>query len=167
MINPNNKPALLLGIGNILMGDEGVGVHAIERAETFDIPEWMDTLDGGTGGFHLLEYFEMYSHVIMIDATLDDKGAGRWRKIQPRYANDFPRAMSTHDIGLKDLVSALHLSGRLPEITLYVISIASIQQQGIYLTDEVSHGLDEVLTDIVQSIPKPATKTKITAEVLL
>ncbi len=155
MINPNNKPVLLLGIGNILMGDEGVGVHAIERAETFDIPEWMDILDGGTGGFHLLEYFEKYRHVVMIDATLDDKTTGSWRKITPRYANDFPRAMSTHDIGLKDLVSALHLSGRLPEITLYVISIDSIQQQGIYLTDNVNKGMEEVLQDILATVHEP------------
>lgn len=155
MINPNNKPVLLLGIGNILMGDEGVGVHAIERAETFDIPEWMDILDGGTGGFHLLEYFEKYRHVVMIDATLDDNTTGSWRKITPRYANDFPRAMSTHDIGLKDLVSALHLSGRLPEITLYVISIDSIQQQGIYLTDNVNKGMEEVLQDILATVHEP------------
>lgn len=155
MINPNNKPALLLGIGNILMGDEGVGVHAIERAETFDVPEWMDILDGGTGGFHLLEYFEKYRHVIMIDATLDDRATGSWRKITPRYATDFPRAMSTHDIGLKDLVSALHLSGRLPEITLYVISIESIQQQGIYLTDKVNKGMEEVLQDILATVHEP------------
>lgn len=155
MINLQNKPVLLLGIGNILMGDEGVGVHAIERVKTYDVPDWMDILDGGTGGFHLLEYFEKYRHVVMIDATLDDKGAGQWRKITPKYASDFPRAMSTHDIGLKDLVSALHLSGRLPEISLYVISIASIQQQGIYLTDEVSSGLDEVLSDILLTVRQP------------
>ena len=155
MINTNNKPVLLLGIGNILMGDEGVGIHAIERAESFDIPEWMDTLDGGTGGFHLLEYFKKYRHVVMIDATLDDKTTGSWRKITPRYASDFPRAMSTHDIGLKDLVSALHLSGRLPEITLYVISIESIQQQGIYLTDKVNKGMEEVLQDILATVHEP------------
>lgn len=155
MINLQNKPVLLLGIGNILMGDEGVGVHAIERAKTFELPEWMDILDGGTGGFHLLEYFEKYRHVVMIDATLDDKGAGQWRKITPKYASDFPRAMSTHDIGLKDLVSALHLSGRLPEITLYVISIESIQQQGIYLTYMVNKGMEEVLQEILATVYEP------------
>ena len=73
MINTNNKPVLLLGIGNILMGDEGVGIHAIERAESSISPNGWIPLDGGTGGFHLLEYFEKYRHVVMIDATLDDK----------------------------------------------------------------------------------------------
>lgn len=63
--------------------------------------------------------------------------------------------MSTHDIGLKDLVSALHLSGRLPEITLYVISIESIQQQGIYLTDKVNKGMEEVLQDILATVHEP------------
>ena len=50
---------------------------------------------------------------------------------------DFPQAMSTHDIGMKDLVNALQILGTMPVIDLFVVSIESIQQQGIILTPEI------------------------------
>jgi hydrogenase maturation protease len=126
-----------MGIGNFLMADEGVGVHLVERLSARELPPGVDLLDGGTGGFHLLEYFEQYPRVILIDATLDGRPPGTIRRIKPRFAADFPQAMSTHDIGLKDLVGALQLLGRMPEIDLFVVSIESIQEQGIELTPQI------------------------------
>jgi hydrogenase maturation protease len=128
---------LILGIGNYLMGDEGIGVHIAERLQKETLPLEVDVLDGGTGGFHLLEYFELYPNVILIDATLDSNPPGTIRLIKPKFAKDFPQAMSTHDIGLKDMVSALQIMGTIPDIDLFVVSIESIQQQGITLTPEV------------------------------
>ena len=128
---------LILGIGNYLMGDEGIGVHIAERLGKETLPVEVDVLDGGTGGFHLLEYFELYPNVILIDATLDSNPPGTIRLIKPRFAKDFPQAMSTHDIGLKDMVSALQIMGTIPEIDLFVVSIESVQQQGITLTAQV------------------------------
>ena len=129
---------LILGIGNYLMGDEGIGVHLANKLSSRHLPPGVDVLDGGTGGFHLLEYFETHDYVILIDATLDNRPPGTIRLIKPRFAADFPPAMSTHDIGLKDMVSALQLLGRMPEIDLFVVSIATIQQQGIELTPEIA-----------------------------
>lgn len=135
---------LVLGIGNYLMGDEGLGPHLAYRLEQSGIPENVDVVDGGTGGFHLLEYFENYSQVILIDATLDGRAPGTIRLIKPRFAQDFPPAMSTHDIGLKDMVSALQLLDRMPDIHLFVVSIETIQQQGIELTPEVEAVMPEL-----------------------
>ncbi len=143
------KPSILiLGIGNLLMGDEGIGVHVAEMLQKVSFPYHVTVLDGGTGGFHLLEYFELHDHIIMVDATLDGRPPGTIRLIKPRFASDFPPAMSTHDIGLKDLVSALQLLGRMPEIDLIVISIASLQHQGIYLSDEVQDVVPDVISKI-------------------
>ena len=144
----SNKQLLILGIGNYLMADEGIGVHLAQRMGGMDLPEGVDVLDGGTGGFHLLEYFEQYRRVIIVDATLDGRAPGTIRRIKPRFAADFPQAMSTHDIGLKDLVGALQLLGRMPEIDLFVVSIRSIQDQGIELTGD----MDQVLDDLVERI---------------
>ena len=135
-MNPNNK-ILILGIGNYLMGDEGIGVQIAEKMIHEDLPKGVDVLDGGTGGFHLLEYFEQYPNVILIDATLDENPPGTIRLIKPKFAKDFPQAMSTHDIGLKDMVCALQLLGTMPNINLFVVSIESIQQQGIELTPNI------------------------------
>lgn len=139
MVNSNIRPAnkiLILGIGNYLMGDEGVGVHVANRLLKENLPG-VDIVDGGTGGFHLLGYFEEYETVILVDATLDNRAIGTIRLIKPRFAQDFPKAMSTHDIGLKDMVCALQLLGKMPVIHLWVVSIESLQQQGIELTAEI------------------------------
>jgi len=128
---------LILGIGNYLMGDEGVGVQTALALQQLPIADNIDVVDGGTGGFHLLEYFEAHEKVILIDATLDDNEPGTIRLIRPRFAQDFPRAMSTHDIGLRDMVNALQLMDKMPDIYLFVVSIESIQQQGIELTEPI------------------------------
>ena len=147
MVNPNNK-VLILGIGNYLMGDEGIGVQIANILSKEELPKGVDVLDGGTGGFHLLEYFEQYPNVILIDATLDQNTPGTIRLIKPKFAKDFPQAMSTHDIGLKDMVSALQLLGTMPNIDLFVVSIESIQQQGIELTVEVQ----EIVPQLMQQV---------------
>jgi hydrogenase maturation protease len=131
---------LILGIGNYLMGDEGIGVHLANQLQAEGIVG-ADIVDGGTGGFHLLEYFESYPTIILVDACLDNNPVGTIRLIKPRFANDFPTAMSTHDIGLKDMVSALQLLGKMPDIQLFVITIESLQQQGITLTAEIENAL--------------------------
>ncbi len=143
---------LILGIGNYLMKDEGIGVHFIDYLEKHPLDMPVDLLDGGTGGFHLLEYFENYSRVIIVDATLDHHQAGTIQCIKPKYAADFPKAMSTHDIGLKDLVGALQLLGRMPEIILYIVSINSIQEQGTELNPEIENVLPELRNRMVAQL---------------
>lgn len=141
------KKLLVLGIGNYLMGDEGIGVHVAEQLQDEWLPE-ADVVDGGTGGFYLLDYFERYENIILIDATLDENPTGTIRLIKPRFSTDFPQAMSTHDIGLKDMVRALQLMGKMPEIDLLVVSIATVQQQGIELTPEIKKVVEDVKTRV-------------------
>jgi len=143
--NPN---ILILGIGNYLMGDEGVGVHTALRLQEMGLPENIEIVDGGTGGFHLLQYFEDHDTVILIDATLDGNAPGTIRLIEPRFAKDFPRAMSTHDIGLRDMVSALQWMEKMPHIYLFVVSIETIQQQGIELTPAIENAMPLLLEKV-------------------
>ncbi len=156
------KSTLILGIGNYLMGDEGIGVHVANRLEREDGLDGVEVIDGGTGGFHLLSYLENFDHVILIDATLDGNKPGTIRMIKPKFAKDFPPAMSTHDIGLKDMVSALQLLDKMPEIDLFVVSIESIQQQGIELTPEI----EAIVPDVIVQIKNLLKKTQVLEPVL-
>lgn len=144
----SNSPILILGIGNYLMGDEGVGVHTALRLQEMALPAQIEIVDGGTGGFHLLQYFEDHDTVILIDATLDGNAPGTIRLIEPRFAKDFPRAMSTHDIGLRDMVSALQWMEKMPHIYLFVVSIETIQQQGIELTPAIENAMPLLLEKV-------------------
>lgn len=146
------KKTLVMGIGNYLMCDEGIGVHVAEQLQNEPMPDHVSVVDGGTGGFHLLEYFEKHDHVILVDATLDGREPGTIRKIKPKFAKDFPPAMSTHDIGLKDMVTALQFMDKMPEIDLFVVSIRSIQQQGIELTPEVKGSVPELIRLVRETV---------------
>ena len=141
---------LILGIGNYLMGDEGIGVQTALALQKLPIADQVDVVDGGTGGFHLLEFFEVHNKVILIDATLDNNEPGTIRLITPRFAKDFPRAMSTHDIGLRDMVNALQLMDKMPEIYLFVVSIESIQQQGILLTPAIEKTIPVLIEQVLE-----------------
>lgn len=140
----DEDPILILGIGNYLMGDEGVGVHAIRQLEQLSFPAHVHLLDGGTGGFHLISYLESYRFIIMIDATMDGNPPGTLRIIKPRFATDFPRSLTAHDIGLRDLVESLALLGRLPQITLITVSVEDIQSMSTDLSPLVHASLPKI-----------------------
>ena len=72
-----------MGIGNVLMGDEGVGVHVVRHLETLGVPEGVELLDGGTGSFLLLEPMIRARRIILIDATLDDQPPGTVSRYRP------------------------------------------------------------------------------------
>lgn len=136
---------LVLGIGNILLGDEGVGVHVIRELEKQSFPEHVNLLDGGTGGFHLLSIFEEFKKIILIDATLDGNKPGTVNLLTPKYSKDFPKTLSSHDIGLKDLVESSALLGFLPEVLLITVSINDNQPINMELSETVRKSIPQVI----------------------
>ena len=143
---------LVMGVGNILLNDEGLGVHAINYMQKQEIPEYIELLDGGTGGFHLLSLMYDYKKMILIDATLDENPVGTIRVIHPKYSKDFPRALTTHDIGLKDLLDTATVMDTLPKIILIVVTISQNQEVGLTLSKEI----EEVLPKIYQKVLEQA-----------
>lgn len=148
------KKILILGMGNILLQDEGVGVRAVEYIEKQKLPPNVDTLDGGTGGFTLLSEIQKYNEVILIDATLDEMPAGTIRVIQPKFSKDFPKALSTHDIGLKDLIDTASVLGNLPPLHLIIITIKKIQPMDLTLSPEIEKVLPEVYQTVLNILSK-------------
>jgi hydrogenase maturation protease len=145
-----SQPLLILGIGNVLLGDEGIGVHVIRELEKKQFPEYITVIDGGTGGFHLLELFKDFRKIIMIDATLDGNKPGTVRLLKPKYSKDFPRTLSSHDIGLKDLVESSALLGFLPEVSLITVSITENQP----ITMDLSPEIRETIPDVIAMLDK-------------
>jgi len=140
---------LILGIGNILLGDEGIGVHTITALEDKTLPKNVDILDGGTGGFHLMSYFREYPHIIMIDATMDERPPGTVSVLKPRFSKDFPKSLSAHDIGLKDMIDSVALLDKLPEIDLITVSIELLTEGlSLDLTPPVKDSIGEVIEKV-------------------
>lgn len=145
-----NKKVLILGVGNYLMGDEGMGVHFARQLSNELDEERIDVVDGGTGGFALMELFETYPTVILADATLDHNPPGTIHLIQPKFSADFPRAMSTHEIGLKDVVESLILLDKMPKIFLFVVSIEKVQPLSIELSPEIEKSLSGLKSKVIE-----------------
>ena len=141
---------LILGVGNYLMGDEGVGVHLIQQMDKIDLPEYIDILDGGTGGFLLLSYFEAYKTVIFVDATMDGKEEGTVSLIRPKFASDFPSALSVHDVGLKDMIEAVYLMESKPDVQLFTVSIKEMVPMTIELSSKVEQAIPKTIDKILQ-----------------
>ncbi len=143
---------LVLGIGNVLMGDEGVGVHVVRHLEKLGVPEGVELLDGGTGSFLLLEPMQRARKVILIDATLDDHPPGTVRRLTPRFYTDYPRTLTAHDIGLKDLLDTFYLLQGPADVVLFAVSIASLQEIGMELSPEVAARVPEIAELVLREL---------------
>ena len=147
---------LVLGIGNILLRDEGAGIHVVSGLENEGYNR-ADLIDGGTGGFHLLGIIQSYKTVIIIDASLDEFSTGHLRILHPKYAKDFPRQLSAHEIGLKDLLDSAFLLGNIPKIYLIAISIKDFQEMGVELSPEVNKAIPaamQTVKELVETLRK-------------
>lgn len=141
---------LIMGVGNYLMGDEGVGVHLIEELSKEVLSENIDLLDGGTGGFLLLNYFEVYPKIIFVDATMDGKPEGTISLIKPKFASDFPSALSVHDVGLKDMIESVYLMERIPELFLFTVSIDKIEPMFVGLSPKIKDAIPRLKDQILE-----------------
>jgi hydrogenase maturation protease len=127
----------VLGIGNILMGDEGIGIHILKRLEEIcRLPE-IQYVDGGTGGLHLLEYFTASDLLVIIDAALDGKAPGTTTQLLPEFSSDYPRTLVSHDIGLKDMLDAVQLIDQKPETVLFTVTIRDPARISMDLSPEL------------------------------
>lgn len=140
-----SETTLILGVGNYLMGDEGVGVQVIQQMSEMNLPHHTDILDGGTGGFLLLGCFEAYRNIIFIDATMDGSPAGTVKFLKPKFASDFPNALSVHDVGLKDMIEAVYLMDLRPELYLFTVSIEDLRPMTVELSEDVKNAIPEVV----------------------
>ncbi|MGD0782949.1 MAG: hydrogenase maturation protease [Candidatus Aminicenantales bacterium] len=142
---PDPGRPLVLGLGNVLMGDEGIGILAARRlAENGDLTARADVVDGGTGGFQLLGMFQDHPRLILVDAAMDGRPPGTVTLLRPRFASDFPKSLSAHDIGLRDLIEAAAMLGPLPPIDLVTVSITDLQSVSLDVSLPVRAALPEI-----------------------
>jgi hydrogenase maturation protease len=142
------KNTLILGIGNLLMGDEGAGIHVIRRLQKHRELSDIEIVDGGTGGVILLDFFLEKDLVIVADAALDRREPGTVTRLKPVYSKDYPKTRLVHDLGLKDILDALHLYDKKPEVVLFTISIAEVRDVGMELSPRIRDAVPQAAEKI-------------------
>jgi hydrogenase maturation protease len=150
--NNNNQNTLVLGLGNIIMGDEGIGVHVVRALCQQALPPGVTCLDGGTGGFVLLEPLENADRIFLIDATADDNPIGTVTRTTPKFSRDYPPTLTAHDIGVKDLLDAFYMQGGHRDVVLYGITIDPHQSISMALSETGKKAADEASARIVAEL---------------
>lgn len=115
------KRHLVLGLGNILYGDEGVGVHLLHRLRRrYRFPASVDLKDGGALGWHLLPLLAHYPRVLLLDALAGEVGAVY--RFLPQALGELAQygKLSSHEWGILDLLMAMDLHGDRPEEVVVV-----------------------------------------------
>ena len=148
----NSKKTLVLGLGNILMADEGVGVHVLRSLEKHPLPGDVECLDGGTGGFILLEPMQKAGRIVMIDAAADGNPVGTVTRTVPRFSRDYPPTLTAHDVGIKDLLDLFYMLDGGREVTLYAITIDPHQPISLSLSPEIAHAAKVAVYQILSEL---------------
>ena len=145
---------LILGIGNLVLKDEGVGIHAIQALEKEKelLPSHVEVLDGGTGGVGMIGVLQEFDRIVMIDATLDNSPAGTIKKIKPKFSKDYPQLLSSHEFGLRDMIESMIVQENIPEIDLITVSVKNYQDIGMDLSPEVEQAIPTVLQMVKEMI---------------
>jgi len=140
---------LVLGVGNILLSDEGAGVKAVEELQTrYDCSDAVEIVDGGTVGFELLPYFENRSHILIIDAVKTGNKPGTIVRIDDPPAF-LQRKISPHQIGLADVMGIAAITDNLPpNNTLFGIEPKHLST-GLSLSTEVEQNLSRLVDMVV------------------
>jgi hydrogenase maturation protease len=151
-VTSNRPKTLVLGLGNVLMGDEGVGVHVLRALEKRTLPPGVECLDGGTGGFILLEPMQEADRVLMIDAAADGNPIGTVTRIVPHFSRDFPPTLTAHDVGIKDLLDLFYMLDDAPDVVLYAITIDPKQPITLDLSAKVRRAAEQAVEQITAEL---------------
>lgn len=148
MTHPSQNNVLILGVGNILLSDEGAGVKALQLLEDrYTFPPQVELLDGGTSGLELLPALDRRTHVFIIDAVHQTElpPGGVTRVDLSESPGYFRQKISPHQLGLSEVLAVAEMSGTLPpNITLLGIRPLSLET-GLDLTETVRDGLEKII----------------------
>jgi hydrogenase maturation protease len=139
---------LVLGLGNTLLGDEGVGVHIIEKMQQEDSNlDGITYLDGGTLSFTLAGYIEEADNLIIIDAAQLNSSPGDISVFEGEDMDQFVssnRNKSVHEVNITDILSLAHLTGHLPERRALIGIQPKFIDWGDTLSEPVTQAIPEV-----------------------
>jgi hydrogenase maturation protease len=149
MLNRKPPPILVLGIGNILLRDDGLGVRAVEAMRQMDLPQEIELVDGGTAGANLLDIMCDRQKVIVVDAM--DAGAAPGTIVRMTLEDLASRrapVFSSHEFSLLETVAmAQHLSAAPAELVLI-----GVQPQEWSAGDRLTPAIQSALPQVIEKV---------------
>jgi len=143
------KKILVLGVGNILLGDDGVGVHVVERMRHMALPQDTELLDGGMATSELLSYMKGRQKVIIIDAIQSSSPPGTIFRIPYQdMKKEQHQICALHQIGVIEMLQILESMGNMPDILIFGI----VPKNDTEFSQQLSSEIEEKLTEIIEQV---------------
>jgi hydrogenase maturation protease len=140
---------LVLGLGNLVHSDDGLGVHAIERLMADSrVPPGVVLMDGGTQGLGLLPPVSEFSRLLVIDALDVGEPPGTLVRLEGAALKNMPGKPSVHQLGFADLLAALELLGETPE----EIVLLGVQPLSTEWAAELTPPVETALEPLVNAV---------------
>jgi hydrogenase maturation protease len=152
----NFSPAsriVVVGIGNLIRTDDGLGVHALERLRRDPrVPAGVTFIDGGTYGIELLAHIFDSTHLLLLDAIDAGEAPGILIRMENEELRGLPCAASVHQVGLADLLATLPLVSTTPRETVLLGVVPASTVWGTSLTPEVEAALADLVDGAVRQL---------------
>lgn len=146
---------LILGVGNILLSDDGVGVRVVQKLKALDLPQTVQVEDGGTCGLDLMQYLEGVSRLIVIDAADFKLPPGTIRRLEGADVPAFlAQKISPHEINLPELLFSAKLTGIYPQqVIIFGVQPGSLDTS-LELTPPVAAQVDRLVDLVLQEMQR-------------
>jgi hydrogenase maturation protease len=149
----DNKPILILGIGNILLKDEGVGVHTVNKMMSMALPPDVEVLDGGTRGLDLLSYIEGRKKIIVIDTvTTGDPPGTIYRFRDESLVVNKPLLRTAHGIDFVDVINTSKMLGSKPDEIVFIGIEPEEISEGLELSPTIEKRVPALIKMVMKEI---------------
>ena len=153
---------LILGIGNILLKDEGIGVYVVNKLKEMSLPDNIEVLDGGTAGLDLVDFISGYKKLIVIDAVNAGGEPGTIYRLTEENLNIGPKAiMSFHEIDFLDAIHMSEVTGNKPEEIVVVGVEPKDMSDGVELSPEIKERIPRIIEIVMEEVNKKECKQKV------
>jgi len=155
--SPGERPILVLGLGNILLRDEGIGVRVVQALERLKLPPDVEVVDGATAGFALIDVLAHRRKVIVVDALAADPGApGQPGTVLRLNGDDLAPAgrtpLSLHEIGFVEALAAARQMGLAPAEVVVIGVRPQVVDWGLELSPALAAGLPRVVAAVLAEL---------------
>jgi hydrogenase maturation protease len=147
------KKILILGIGNILLGDEGLGVHIIKKMQEpgVVISKDIELIDGGTAGFDLIPLMQGRRRIVIVDALKSDEKPGSIYRFHEEHLAASENRISLHESGIMEIIRTLRLMGENPEVEIVGVVPENISEFEINISKAVSECIPAAINTILEA----------------
>jgi hydrogenase maturation protease len=144
---------VILGVGNVLLSDEGIGVHVVNELSTMELPPGVSVVEGGTDGFRLLNIITETDRLIVIDAVKGGAEPGSIYRFNVGDVKNVPSGFRTsvHQVGILEVIDLSGLIGKTPKTTIIGVEPKSLEMS-LELTPEIKAKIPRIIELVFEEL---------------